>query len=423
MKQPEHASVVDYYFENFAPGMVDLSSSTPVTHRSSPPAGGLEEYPAPGGLPELRAGIAALYPGLSADDVVITNGASEALAASALAFVGAGDRVSIPLGAYPSFKELAAAVGGNVSINEPADCSAVVALVNNPSVPSGRLLDLTATLRRAEATGTRVIADEVYLDLRPGATALPAACLSERAISIGDLSKPLGLGGLRIGWAASRDQSAIRAINRSVQVLSGGPSIVAMELASDAIRRFTERLTQRHEAANANAPAVYSVLRDFDWEFERPEAGWTFLATPPVPLAEDALERLQRAGVFLVAQTEALAFGKTAEMARAELAAEGLSGAALEALLPHKVFEGNRPTNSILYPKLTPHTLGKLIALYEHKIFTQGIVWQINSFDQWGVELGKQLAKAILPELAGHEPVTSHDSSTNGLINWIKRRR
>ena len=92
------------------------------------------------------------------------------------------------------------------------------------------------------------------------------------------------------------------------------------------------------------------------------------------------------------AQTEALAFGKTQAEARAELEQQGLEGTALETLLPHKVFEGNRPTNSILYRKLTPDRLGSLIALYEHKIFVQGVIWNINSFDQWGVELGKQLA-------------------------------
>ena len=120
------------------------------------------------------------------------------------------------------------------------------------------------------------------------------------------------------------------------------------------------------------------------------------------------------------AQTEALMRGKTDAEARAELTAEGLSGAALEQLLPHKLFPGNRPTNSILYRKLTPRTLGSLIALYEHKIFVQGIVWNINSFDQWGVELGKQLARAILPELERAGAVDRHDASTNGLINYYK---
>jgi glucose-6-phosphate isomerase len=124
-----------------------------------------------------------------------------------------------------------------------------------------------------------------------------------------------------------------------------------------------------------------------------------------------------------LAQPEALAFGKTEAEARRELERQGLSGAALEALLPHKVFLGNRPTTSILYRSLTPHRLGSLIALYEHKIFVQGIVWGINSFDQWGVELGKQLASRILPELEGDAPIDSHDSSTNGLIGHLKRLR
>jgi glucose-6-phosphate isomerase len=123
------------------------------------------------------------------------------------------------------------------------------------------------------------------------------------------------------------------------------------------------------------------------------------------------------------AQTEALMMGKTSDEARKELECGGMSGAALEALLPHKVFPGNKPTNSIMFHKLTPHTLGSLIAMYEHKIFVQGIIWQINSFDQWGVELGKQLAKAILPELATPGAISTHDSSTCGLINYYKQRR
>ena len=123
------------------------------------------------------------------------------------------------------------------------------------------------------------------------------------------------------------------------------------------------------------------------------------------------------------AQTEALMRGKTAEEVRAELERAGLSAADIAEQLPHRVFEGNRPTNSILYQTLDPRTLGSLIALYEHKIFVQGILWDINSYDQWGVELGKQLAKVILPELSGAAPVTSHDSSTNGLINAYKALR
>src|SRR5436305_8588360 len=115
------------------------------------------------------------------------------------------------------------------------------------------------------------------------------------------------------------------------------------------------------------------------------------------------------------AQTEALAFGKTEQ----EVAADGV--AAFQ--VPHRTFEGNHPTNTIIAEKLTPELLGKLIALYEHKVFTQGTIWNINSFDQWGVELGKKLASAIVPELSGAEPELHHDSSTNALIRRYRRLR
>ncbi|NCW27256.1 MAG: glucose-6-phosphate isomerase [Verrucomicrobia bacterium] len=122
------------------------------------------------------------------------------------------------------------------------------------------------------------------------------------------------------------------------------------------------------------------------------------------------------------AQTEALMRGKTEEEVRIELAKEGLQGDALEKLIAHKVFSGNRPTNSLLVQRFDPKTLGSLIALYEHKIFVQGAIWNINPYDQMGVELGKQLAKKIEPELTSPTPVTSHDASTNQLINDYKKR-
>ncbi|XP_059391740.1 glucose-6-phosphate isomerase a [Carassius carassius] len=124
-----------------------------------------------------------------------------------------------------------------------------------------------------------------------------------------------------------------------------------------------------------------------------------------------------------LAQTEALMRGKTSEEAKKELQGAGMSGDALEKLLPHKVFEGNKPSNSIIFKKLTPFMLGALVAMYEHKIFVQGVMWDINSYDQWGVELGKQLAKKIEPELQDDASVCSHDSSTNGLISFYKKNR
>ncbi|WP_159730114.1 glucose-6-phosphate isomerase [Sphingobacterium sp. 18053] len=123
------------------------------------------------------------------------------------------------------------------------------------------------------------------------------------------------------------------------------------------------------------------------------------------------------------AQTEALMNGKTEEEVVAEFKKAGKSDQEIEALKAYKVFEGNRPTNSILFKIMTPRTLGRLIAFYEHKIFVQGVIWNIYSFDQWGVELGKQLANQILPELSDANTVTSHDSSTNGLINAYKAWR
>jgi len=123
------------------------------------------------------------------------------------------------------------------------------------------------------------------------------------------------------------------------------------------------------------------------------------------------------------AQPEALMRGKTAEEARNEMTAVGLDATEITHLLPHRVFPGNRPSNAFLFHKLTPRTLGMLIAFYEHKIFVQGAVWGINPYDQWGVELGKKLANKILPELADDHAVGSHDSSTNGLINHYKTSR
>ncbi len=121
------------------------------------------------------------------------------------------------------------------------------------------------------------------------------------------------------------------------------------------------------------------------------------------------------------AQTEALMNGKTFDEVTEELSKAGMHEEEIEFQAPYRVFDGNRPSNSILFKKLTPRTLGSLIAMYEHKIFAQGVIWNIYSFDQWGVELGKVLAKKILPELSSNDEITAHDSSTNGLINYFKR--
>jgi glucose-6-phosphate isomerase len=147
-----------------------------------------------------------------------------------------------------------------------------------------------------------------------------------------------------------------------------------------------------------------------------------FLAPAESQNPLDDHHRILLANFF--AQTEALLQGKSEEEARAELEAAGTKPDRMEVLLPHKCFPGNRPTNSILFRRLTPRNLGRLVAMYEHKIFVQGVIWNIYSFDQWGVELGKQLASKVLSDLRDDSLVSSHDSSTNGLINsWKKLRR
>ena len=124
----------------------------------------------------------------------------------------------------------------------------------------------------------------------------------------------------------------------------------------------------------------------------------------------------------LLAQSQSLMMGKTIDEARSELINSGLSDQEISSLLPHRSFEGNRPSNTILFEKLTPKNLGKLIALYEHKIFVQGIIWNINSFDQWGVEYGKQIARLVLPKIQGEKTTSCFDASTNNLIDYIKKK-
>jgi glucose-6-phosphate isomerase len=149
------------------------------------------------------------------------------------------------------------------------------------------------------------------------------------------------------------------------------------------------------------------------------EPDWPLPGTPPA-LASQLRDQHLVLVANAIAQTEALMVGKTLEEVRKELAAQKLGEERIAALAPHKVFEGNRPTTTITFPRLDPRTLGKLLALYEHRIFVQGTIWNVNSFDQWGVELGKQLAKAIEAELRGGPP-GKHDASTAALIEEARR--
>lgn len=293
MDAVDSTHVLDYYARHYRPGMVDLSTSSPSG------AVDLDEqrvgYGPPGGLPALREAIASLYPGLAAEHVVATNGATEALAATAFALVRPGQRVFAGDEIYPSFRETAARLGALLSSENPS-----LAAVNHPTVPDGRFADLQPLIASLEAAGGLLVADEVYLDLRADAPGVPAASISRSAISIGDLSKPLGLGGLRIGWVACRNERVVEAIGRSVQLLSGGPSVIAMEAGLVAVRDYAPRLAARCAAAAQNAPLVFAALAEAGWHFQKPEAGWTFLARPPERLQRPQFEALAAAGFFLI---------------------------------------------------------------------------------------------------------------------------
>lgn len=297
MRRPAGGDILQLYARGYRPGMIDLSSSSPLLPGVDET---LSAYPEPGGARALRAAIARLYPGLTADNVVVTNGASEALAASAFAFVSSNRRVSFCPGAYPSFTEMAARMGATfVESPNLAD----VVLLNNPSVPDGRLHDIALRSRAMDAAGSRLLCDEVYLDLRPGAAISPAALVSSTAVSIGDVSKPLGLGGLRIGWAISQDLEAVADLKRAVQLLSGGPSTVAMAIATSALGRYEELFAERMAVAVGNAAALFAVLRSAGWHFQEPEAGWTFCARPPRIMGEWFERSAADSGLFLASTT------------------------------------------------------------------------------------------------------------------------
>lgn len=283
--------ILSCYLSSYHAGLVDLSSSSPPT-----PDARLR-YQRPGGLPALRAAVADRYPGLTGDDVIITNGASEALAAIALALTSAGDRIGAAAGTYPSFTETAARAGAFLCDATDPDIRLLV--VTQPSLPGGQVVDIAALAAEAHRRGIRLVADEVYRELATD-PAPPAATLSPNAISVADLSKPLGLGGLRIGWAATRDHDALEAISRQVQLLSGGPSVLAMEAALEAMRGYDDHVQSLVAAARDNGEHLFAILDRHGWTYSRPEAGATFAARPPRPLQPNDFDRLREHGLFLV---------------------------------------------------------------------------------------------------------------------------
>ncbi len=297
--------LLQFYTTHFRPGAVDLSSSSP------PPAplpdlgreilrhNGLA-YSLPGGSPGLRSAIAARYQHVSAEDVVISAGASEALVAVASAMLRPGDVAWVSRGAYPSFTNAAARSGATVTHGEFIPGGSACALANNPSVPDGLAIDLPFFLAAAHAAGATPVVDEVYRDLRAGGSLPAAVDLDARAVSIGDLSKPLGLGGLRIGWVATRDRELLARIDRELQLLTGGPSSLSVAAPEAAMASFHEHISAAVECVLANTPAIVAVLEGHGWQVTLPDAGVTLVARPPAPVTTVALARLEAAGFFLL---------------------------------------------------------------------------------------------------------------------------
>jgi hypothetical protein len=305
MGDPKDLDLLAFYATYFHPGSIDLSSSSPAAARLD----GMTILPAdeeslayvrPRGFSELRAAIAARYRTLTADEVLVCAGASEALAATAFAFAFAqGGRVWVPLPAYPSLTAAAGLVGAEVCSSPLVPST--LAVLTNPDIPFGQVHDVAGFVDTARAIGAVPVVDEVYRDLAlDGSLIAAAADVHPAAVSIGDISKPMGLGGLRVGWVASRNHGVLARIDRQLQLLSGGPSALSMIAARQALSQFDECVTATLERTRTNAPGVVAALESHGWSAVAPQAGLTAVAYPPRPLAAGELSQLDDAGYFLL---------------------------------------------------------------------------------------------------------------------------
>ncbi len=300
-----HSDLTTYYSAYCRAGMVDLSRSN---GEPAPLAPAFESIPwaavrPPGGVAPLRAAVAAhCYRLLGPEDILLCSGASEALVATALALASRGSAVVALPGAYPSFTATLRALGACRRRAFDSSTTPACALATNPAVPSGHRMDVAGFIRRAHAAGTIPIVDEVHrhivLDGQNPPTA--AADLDPAAVSIGDLSKPLGLAGLRVGWIATRNRPVRAWIERTLQLITGGPSVLADVAALAAFEAFEQYVQEQQTSALRNAPLVYEELRRAGWQFRLPQLGLTFAASPPAPLDGHALRRARTAGFFLL---------------------------------------------------------------------------------------------------------------------------
>jgi aspartate/methionine/tyrosine aminotransferase len=299
------ADLLQFYADHFRPGAIDLSASCPPPmpiegfERRTLRAEDLAFVP-PSGAPELRAAIAGRYDAVAAEDIVIAAGASEALVAIAQATLKPGRSAWVAPGTYPSFIEAGRRLGACVHEGGEIRYGMALALGCNPTVPEGTRMDLDAFLAECREAGAVPVMDEVYRDLH---LPEPLPALADRdasAISVGDLSKPLGLGGLRIGWVATQNEGLRSRIDRELQLLSGGPSALSVAAAESAFRSFDEVVSATMQAAQRNRRGVCAVLEAKGWRVVPAEAGLTVLGIPPAPITREALSRLEESGFFLL---------------------------------------------------------------------------------------------------------------------------
>ncbi|MEP6871694.1 MAG: TIGR04282 family arsenosugar biosynthesis glycosyltransferase [Anaerolineaceae bacterium] len=291
-----------YYAAHMAPGAIDLSISSPpaVPLRTYGPGKFDHSFVTPSASEPLRTAIAARYTTLTADDIVVCAGASEALAAVAFATLEAGSLVLAETSTYPSLLNAARHCGAQI-VPSKGSAAARLAVLTNPGVPFGDARDTAAFITQALAVGAVPLVDEVYRDLTLDGVRLEAAAdLHPSAVSIGDLSKPLGLGGLRIGWVATRNHALLKKVDRELQLLSGGPSSLSVTAALCALATFDESVRTTMHTARSNSSAVYASLQRHRWTVRKPQAGLTAVATPPAPVSVAALTRLEAEGYFLL---------------------------------------------------------------------------------------------------------------------------
>ena len=258
------------------------------------------EFATPGGSLALRSMIAARYTTLTAEDILVTTGASEALAVLAAALGGASRTIALVPGVYPSFTEVARLAGATlVPWTGSEHVDAIVAA--NPSVPDGQPVDVPALIEAARAIHAIPVVDEVYRSIAVvGDVPTAAADLDPSAVSVADLSKPLGLGGLRIGWIATRNVQVHHAAARWLRLLTGGPSVLSEAAALAVLVTFDAHVTAHTTAVRANAPRVYEALEAHGWTVQRAVLGLTVFAVPPHRLTGAAVRAIEASGAFLV---------------------------------------------------------------------------------------------------------------------------